>query len=47
MVLPPGLSPASPGEGLRLRPLCMEDYDRGYLQLLGQLTTVGEVGLLH
>ena len=33
----------SAGPGLRLRPLCLEDYDRGYLSLLGQLTSVGEI----
>merc|ERR1719187_2275778 len=26
-----------------MRPLCLADYDRGFLQLLGQLTTVGNV----
>ena len=26
-----------------LRPLCLEDYDRGYLSLLSQLTSVGEI----
>ena len=33
----------SAGSGLRLRPLCLEDYDRGYLSLLGQLTSVGDI----
>ena len=33
----------SAGSGLRLRPLCLEDYDRGYLALLGQLTSVGDI----
>jgi len=40
---PNGLTVSSPGEGLRVRPLCLADYDRGFLQLLGQLTTVGEI----
>ena len=31
------------GSGLVLRSLCLEDYDRGYLGLLSQLTSVGEV----
>merc|ERR1711910_259028 len=26
-----------------LRSLCLEDYDRGYLTLLSQLTTVGDI----
>ena len=39
----PALSVRSPGEGLRVRPLCLEDYDRGFLQLLAQLTTVGDI----
>merc|ERR1711971_1481333 len=29
----PALSVASPGEGLVVRSLCLEDYDRGYLSL--------------
>jgi len=40
---PPGLTVANPGEGLRVRPLCVGDWDRGFLELLGQLTTVGEI----
>merc|ERR1711877_22714 len=39
----PPLTVSSPGEGLRVRPLCLEDYDRGFLQLLGQLTSVGDI----
>ena len=31
------------GSGLVLRSLCLEDYDRGYLTLLSQLTTVGDI----
>merc|ERR1712172_291334 len=39
----PALSVASPGEGLVVRSLCLEDYDRGYLSLLSQLTSVGDI----
>ena len=39
----PQLSVEKPGDGLKVRPLCLEDYDRGFLQLLGQLTTVGDI----
>merc|ERR1712051_19022 len=39
----PTLTVAEPGSGLVLRSLCLEDYDRGYLGLLSQLTSVGEV----
>ena len=39
----PPLSVTEPGEGLVLRPLCLEDYDHGYLSLLSQLTSVGEI----
>ena len=39
----PPLSVTEPGEGLVLRSLCLEDYDRGYLTLLSQLTSVGEI----
>lgn len=38
-----GIDPLNPGENLRLRPLCLEDFDRGYLQLLTELTSVGDV----
>jgi len=41
--LPPGVTPSTPGQGLRLRPLEAADHTRGFLELLGQLTTVGEV----
>merc|ERR1712243_490809 len=40
---PNGLTVSSPGEGLRVRPLCVGDWNRGFLELLGQLTTVGEI----
>ena len=39
----PPLSLTEPGAGLVVRPLCLEDYDRGYLSLLSQLTSVGEI----
>merc|ERR1711911_112389 len=39
----PPLTIQSPGEGLRVRALCLEDYDRGFLQILGQLTSVGDI----
>eukprot|EP00092_Neocalanus_flemingeri_P012014 GFUD01012951.1.p1 GENE.GFUD01012951.1~~GFUD01012951.1.p1 ORF type:complete len:213 (+),score=69.66 GFUD01012951.1:100-738(+) len=39
----PPLTVSSPGEGLRVRSLCLEDYDRGFLELLGQLTSVGDI----
>jgi len=39
----PPLTIQSPGEGLRVRALCLEDYDRGFLQILGQLTAVGDI----
>merc|ERR1719154_671619 len=39
----PPLTVSSPGEGLRVRSLCLEDYDHGFLELLGQLTSVGEI----
>merc|ERR1712165_152704 len=39
----PTLSVANPGEGLVVRSLCLEDYDRGYLALLSQLTSVGDI----
>jgi len=38
-----GVSPLSPGENLRIRPLCADDYEKGYLSLLSQLTSVGDV----
>lgn len=31
------------GEGLIIRPLNFDDFDRGFLQVLGQLTSVGEI----
>ena len=39
----PQLTIDNPGDGLRLRPLQSGDYIRGFLQLLCQLTKVGDV----
>ncbi|TRY54309.1 hypothetical protein DNTS_021287 [Danionella cerebrum] len=39
----PAVSPAQPGNGLVLRPLCTADLDRGYYKLLSQLTLAGDV----
>ena len=39
----PPLTFSNPGEGLRVRSLCLEDYERGFLELLGQLTSVGNI----
>ncbi|XP_045184782.1 glucosamine 6-phosphate N-acetyltransferase-like isoform X2 [Mercenaria mercenaria] len=39
----PEISPESPGEGLLMRPLKISDYDRGFMELLKQLTVVGDV----
>ncbi|XP_037963187.1 probable glucosamine 6-phosphate N-acetyltransferase isoform X2 [Plutella xylostella] len=40
----PKISAAQPGEEwLKVRPLQRSDYDKGFLQLLGQLTSVGNV----
>merc|ERR1719320_459543 len=39
----PLISISSPGESLRVRSLCLEDYDCGFLELLGQLTSVGNI----
>ena len=33
--------------GVVIRSLAKEDYNRGFLQLLAQLTSVGEVDILH
>lgn len=42
--LNPFVTNESPGENwLLVRPLQLEDYDKGYLQLLSQLTTVGNI----
>jgi len=42
-VFSPPLTVLSPGEGLRLRPLQLGDYRAGFLQILGQLTKVGDI----
>ncbi|GIY37357.1 probable glucosamine 6-phosphate N-acetyltransferase [Caerostris darwini] len=39
----PPISISNPGENLILRPLCINDYHKGYLNLLSQLTRVGDV----
>ena len=39
----PPISINDPGEGLMMRPLSLGDFHRGFLPLLSQLTTVGEV----
>ncbi|XP_071501008.1 glucosamine 6-phosphate N-acetyltransferase-like [Diadema antillarum] len=39
----PPITPQNPGESLLMRPLYMSDYDKGYLQLLAQLTKVGNI----
>nr|XP_022329013.1 glucosamine 6-phosphate N-acetyltransferase-like [Crassostrea virginica] len=39
----PDISPTHPGEGLTLRPLCISDFDKGYLSLLTHLTKVGDI----
>lgn len=39
-----GISYKNPGKDLKFRPLEISDYDKGYIQLLGQLTNVGVVG---
>ncbi|CAG2235221.1 glucosamine 6-phosphate N-acetyltransferase-like [Mytilus galloprovincialis] len=39
----PNISPQNPGEMLKLRPLYKSDYDKGYMNLLSQLTKVGNV----
>ncbi|CAG5127124.1 unnamed protein product [Candidula unifasciata] len=36
-------TPLTPEHNLQIRPLHLEDYDKGYLDLLKQLTTVGDV----
>jgi len=42
----PAISAAQPGESwLKVRPLQDGDYNRGFLQLLSQLTSVGDISL--
>lgn len=40
-----GVSAQHPGEGLIIRPLALGDFHSGYLNLLRQLTNVGDVSL--
>lgn len=43
-LLSPSITNTEPGEQwLLVRPLQLEDYDKGFLQLLSQLTAVGNV----
>jgi len=42
-VFNPQLTIANPGDGLRVRPLQLGDYNTGFLQLLTQLTKVGDI----
>ncbi len=37
------ISHLNPGPELHLRPLNVQDYSKGYMDLLAQLTTVGDV----
>lgn len=39
----PPVTAVNPGENLLVRPLCRADYDKGFVQLLGQLTSVGDI----
>jgi len=40
----PGInSPSNPTDGFVVRPLSSKDYDRGFLDILGQLTSVGQI----
>ena len=39
------MSPQNPGEGLIIRPLALGDFHNGYMELLKQLTKVGDVTL--
>lgn len=42
--LSPFITNEAPGEPwLLVRPLKIEDYDKGYLELLSQLTSVGNI----
>ncbi|XP_029189622.1 glucosamine 6-phosphate N-acetyltransferase-like [Acropora millepora] len=38
-----GLAVNNPGDNLVLRPLCSDDYEKGFVTLLSQLTKVGDV----
>ncbi|XP_049788655.1 probable glucosamine 6-phosphate N-acetyltransferase isoform X1 [Schistocerca nitens] len=39
----PPVTAVNPGENLLVRPLCRADYEKGFVQLLGQLTSVGDI----
>ncbi|XP_070576822.1 glucosamine 6-phosphate N-acetyltransferase-like isoform X2 [Ptychodera flava] len=36
------ISPSNPGENLVMRPLCAADYDKGFMEVLKQLTKCGD-----
>lgn len=42
-VFNPPITILNPGENLKMRPLCVGDYDKGFIYLLSQLTKVGNV----
>ncbi|XP_015227067.1 glucosamine 6-phosphate N-acetyltransferase [Cyprinodon tularosa] len=39
----PPISPSSPGDDLLLRPLCTADFNKGFFEVLSQLTKTGDV----
>jgi len=39
----PSICPQEPGQGLLMRPLRIDDYQKGYLELLAQLTVTGDI----
>jgi len=39
----PPISPGSPGEGIRVRALRIDDFENGFLEILAQLTKVGDI----
>ncbi|XP_014884897.1 glucosamine 6-phosphate N-acetyltransferase isoform X1 [Poecilia latipinna] len=39
----PPISPTNPGDDLELRPLCTADFNKGFFQVLAQLTKTGDV----
>ncbi|XP_031567950.1 glucosamine 6-phosphate N-acetyltransferase-like [Actinia tenebrosa] len=38
-----GISPSNPGENLCMRPLCSDDHEKDFIQLLSQLTKMGDI----
>jgi len=40
-------STSNPSDGFKVRPLSSRDYDRGFLEILGQLTSVGHITKQH